>query len=863
MADATENTATIDGTEVRYAYSSSTGIIFVEIGQSIDPHQALKCLSSKLMFNYAWLVGDQVSIYRAFGDRRWVTLEEPDVSKSGDRDTVLLSLLATNAISGLFDNEADCRQLGARIWSIALDCAQSMDSSRTLKDRLIEVMNVLNDVLVALLSRRPNEPGCDSNKEPDGRGVNGSLTRELERRLKLLPWTDPSSEEQTGGIMPSLLNWVYENITCSLLNAPDDSGLTMLQPRGLKRNNRRTGSYYTPDHITRYMAGNSLTHWLKIRTNLDLTEPEQLSTSTEEQRENALTLLQNVKILDPAVGGGVFLLAAAEWLENARLLLGDRSPSHEIRANIINTNLYGVDIMAGAVELCKTRLGLWYLSSLPDSLEPQQLGVNETVRRGNSLIGAPVLEPPKEEGRTRSSRRRKASTDSQRESHMLEPSIESDSFDWDSEFAGIMANGVGGFDIIIGNPPYGSILSASQRRAISDMYGGLVSGGEDGTWNTAAFFIVRSRMLLNKGGEMGFIVPNSVLRVHQFSKTRSFLLEHMKMWEIADEGSPFQDVTLEMVSIFCCAEDDTGNHSIRVVSRRPGLEGMNSVQWEVLRSGRIFVLYYDDILAQILQRSVRDFMNASRGKDIPKAHVNRQSEGVYTVPYATKGRSVKRYGIDSEHLLHTDEWFRQDDVLMDSYSRRFLLATKNYPYPRCVMKPKGMIHGGGAVRIQPIDEGINLEALGAILNSRIVRYVCTRYLTNYSQLTTCMNTGIFEDMPIVYPRDDKPLALLFRGLSELHSRERLSSDQVKATACLERVTDAITYSLYLGGERDLVQTMKDALNGGRRLRNAEDLYKALDRADVERSVRKVLENPTVKRIESSPFMSAQKSTRRH
>jgi hypothetical protein len=310
-----------------------------------------------------------------------------------------------------------------------------------------------------------------------------------------------------------------------------------------------------------------------------------------------------------------------------------------------------------------------------------------------------------------------------------------------------------------------------------------------------------------------------------------------------------------MVSIFCTAEDDRGGHDVRIVSRRPGLEGVNSVPWDVLKSGRIFVIYYDDILARILERSARSLMNASRGKDIPKNHVSERSGGAYTVPYATKGRSVKRYAIGSDYLTHADEWFKQDDILMDSYSSQFLIATKNYPYPRCLMKPRGMIHGGGAVRIQPTGQGMDPEALGAILNSRVARYVCRRYLTNYSQLTTCMNTGIFEDMPIVYPKEDKPLILLFRSLSELYGKEGSAPGELKARMYLENVTDAITYSLYLGSEHGIIDAVTNALNNRKEVAGAQDLYEALSKNDIERLVRTVLESSIVKRIESSPFMS--------
>lgn len=858
MADAVEHTAVIDGRTIRYAHSGSAGMVYTEIENGTDPCHIVESLSSNLMFDYAWVLGEQASIHRTFGDMRCVKLDEQDCCYSSERHAALRLRIEAGSIPKLFDSKKDYERLGSRIWTFALAYAQAMDDSHPMKDRLLEVMGVINELLIAALRKRTAESGSDAWQHSLQSGIRTSSANGLQEELQTLLTADSLLLESTEMIRPGFLNWIYENITCSLLNVRDDSNSAMLQPRGLKRNNRRTGSYYTPDHITRYIASNSLRHWLKKRTSIDLADPEQLLKITEEQRDKALNLLRNVRILDPAVGGGVFLIAAGEWLEAARLLLGDQSPRHILRANIINMNLNGVDIMTGAVDLCRARLRLWYLSSLSESSEPEELEIDQTIRCGNSLIGAAVTESLKKRGRQscRKIENSKGAGETPR------PLSEPQSFDWGLEFSEIMGDELHGFDLVIGNPPYGSILSTSERKALSNTYGRLASGGEDGTWNTAAFFIVRSKMLLKAGGEIGLIVPNSVLRVRQFFKTRLFLLEQTKMWEIVDEGSPFEGVTLEMVSLFCTAEDDGGDHDIRVVSRRPGMEGVNHVPWDVLKSARIFVLYYDDILAGILQRGVRNLVRASRGKDIPRAHVSERRKGRYTTPYATKGRSVKRYAIDTGHLIHADKWFKKDGILMDSYSNRFLLATKNYPYPRCVMKPKGMIHGGGAVRIQPTDQNVDPEALGAILNSRMVRFMCTRYWTNYSQLTTCMNTGIFEDLPVVYPKEDRPLALLFRSLSELYSKQAPSPDELKAITYLERVTDAITYSLYLGREPDLVKAVSDVLDGRKELNSAQEVYGELDRVDVERHVTKVMEDPIVKRIESSPFMQTRENSRR-
>ena len=141
-------------------------------------------------------------------------------------------------------------------------------------------------------------------------------------------------------------------------------------------------------------------------------------------------------------------------------------------------------------------------------------------------------------------------------------------------------------------------------------------------------------MLLRSGGHLGFLVPNSIVRVGQFTKTRRFLLRKMKLWEIVDEGSPFEGVTLEMVSIFCTAEDDNGDHDVRVISRRKDCKNTNNVPWRVLNNSRLFSLYYDNFYARIVNKGSRGIITAGRGRDIPVVHVSDKKSSVFRIPYA-------------------------------------------------------------------------------------------------------------------------------------------------------------------------------------------------------------------------------------
>jgi hypothetical protein len=622
----------------------------------------------------------------------------------------------------------------------------------------------------------------------------------------------------------------------------DSAGKRVNSAEILRQANRKTGAFYTPWPLAYDIASRTLWAALGDLTGVSL---HKLGTAELDsaERENAIQVLKELRVLDPAVGEGVFLLATADWLLKTRKELGDELPEHSMKREIVGDCLHGVDIDERALCSCREALQEWVGVRSDDT-------VVANVRHGNSLVGwveipSGIRDPEREalNGSLWDSLRSKYRQ--QTRSTLLSMTA----FHWGVEFPEVMA---AGFDVVLGNPPYGNILSDIERHLISQTRRYDMSTGRMGTWNSAALFIARTRSLLKEGGQLGFLVPNSVLRTRQFNRVRRFLLNDMKMWLVIDEASPFADVTLEMVSLFCRAQKDEGDHEITVISKRPEIEWEGQVPWTVLDSSGVFSLYYDSILASIMKKATKGWITASRGRDIPKAHVRDRRTNRFSVPYATSGRSVKRYRLDSRHLVYSDMTFKKDRGLLESFDNEFLISTKNYPYPRCVMKPKRVIHGGGAVRIIPLKEGIDLEALGLMLNSRLVRYLCLRYLTNYSQLTTCLNTGIMEELPLLFPRNPMPFSTLFRALGILHDDHR--SSKVDALNYLEKLSDALVYELYLRDSSTLADALEERMSDMKDTFNPQDLHDALRIEAVSRLSDNVLNSPQVREVESSHRM---------
>ena len=195
---------------------------------------------------------------------------------------------------------------------------------------------------------------------------------------------DPDDSEI--GIDPEMLGHIFEN---------------------LLEDNKDKGAFYTPKEIVQYMSKESIAQYLKTHTDKSLHKPietlirDGVVDASLQNKDTAKTidkLLRDVKVCDPAIGSGAFPMGVLNVLYHTRQLLYGFTKAHEdfspekIKREIIQNNIFGVDIEQGAVDIARLR---FWLALVVDGKEPKPLpNLDYKIVCGNSLLNCYDINEP-------------------------------------------------------------------------------------------------------------------------------------------------------------------------------------------------------------------------------------------------------------------------------------------------------------------------------------------------------------------------------------------------------------------------------------------------------------------------------------
>lgn len=480
------------------------------------------------------------------------------------------------------------------------------------------------------------------------------------------------------------------------------------------------GVYYTPEYIVDYIVANTVGEAIKGKT------PDEIV---------------NIKILDPACGSGSFLLGAYKYLLNyhkeyflknkTKKYMGSRYEIIDesgnlalwVRKQILINNIFGVDIDSNAVEVAKLSL---LLKSFEDSFNVNEYGqgsllnekilpsLDNNIKCGNSLIGNDFYE----------SQSMLAFDEKTRD--------KMNCFDWEEEFKSIFKGG--GFDVVIGNPPYGAELSEIERNYLEKKF-------SLSNTNTAALFLGLLKNFLKDNCRGGYIIPKSFIYASNWESSRDLMIDDL--FELVDCGKVWKEVKLEQViTLF---EKGLKNDSYITSIREDK---------EIKRIGNINKNTYKEF-GFYLNAVSNDELNIAYKMNVSKKYINDyciNKRGVGCQKYCVEdinsneeyyfvlgGKHINRYYypniikgyVEKKYIVNDNGFIKNNSILVQNIVAHIMNPV---PHIKIIAMPSSILDNKDKyILVDKVNQLENISSLDtrfilAIINSKLISWYSYRFI---------------------------------------------------------------------------------------------------------------------------------------
>lgn len=593
-------------------------------------------------------------------------------------------------------------------------------------------------------------------------------------------------------IIKNLLIMVFfdfnTEISINILGHIFEQSLTDLEDlrEGKARKRKKEGIYYTPDYVTRHICEKTIIPYLSekgAKTSRELVLEYANNIQKLEKK------FSDIKILDPACGSGAFLIQAVDVLleihkeiqifkqnkgeytavkrgrkrkkDEGQLTLIKWKEEDEAR-DIIENNIFGVDINEESVEITKLSLFLKIVRK-----HKKLIDLSQNIQCGNSLVD--------------------------------DSSVDPNAFIWEKRFNRIMD--AGGFDIVIGNPPYVNFanLPKDLRAYFSKKYG-VYKNKTD----LYAFFIERANTLLGPRGELSFIIPHTWLGTTSFHPLRKLLLDELHLKSIVNLGfGVFQDSVVKTVII---SAGRTSSNSIKIYDKnfnsittipmaiiRNDPENMINLSWTKQKQLIFDKISHNSERLDTVIRFTRGIKTSNDGRFIKNSSENSDCKRVI------RGRNIKAYAINFQ-----DEyvWYRPD--LMKEKVGSLPHTTQLFEVPRKLITQR--VNSSGELLVAYDDEQYftldttnvsvsdnkkdqSLKYILTLLNSRLINW----WFSERFKVPTISGYELHQiPLKLLSSDDQKPFVNKANQMLKLHkefnNKKAKFFNRVKQNLNLKKIT---------------------------------------------------------------------------
>jgi type I restriction-modification system DNA methylase subunit len=354
----------------------------------------------------------------------------------------------------------------------------------------------------------------------------------------------PESPYVFSALSADVLGQVYEQFLGKVIRLTEGHHARVEDKPEVKK---AGGVYYTPTYVVEYIVNQTLGKMLQGKT---------------------VKQVSKIRVVDPACGSGSFLLGAYEkllvwhrdfyinngpvkWAKGRRPTLvqslgGGWKLTIAERKRILLDNVFGVDIDIQAVETTKLSLLLKVLEGeTSQTIQPELLyqralpDLGDNIKCGNSLVASDFYD------------KYQMVLFDEDERYRINV------FDWESEFQNIFR--AGGFDVVVGNPPWGALLSEPELEYLRWRNKEIIVRMID----SFMYFVHQCSEKLNAQGRFGMILPDVLLYQTDNQKLRKLILSRFSIDHILNMGDVFKKVT-RPACIVSFATNSSSNHLIRV-----------------------------------------------------------------------------------------------------------------------------------------------------------------------------------------------------------------------------------------------------------------------------------------------------------